>query len=72
MSEPNRASNTLWCMRWPPATYPNGYVSTREDDLIQVAYFEREGYPQSMTLSRKDARLLAKRINQCLDGTVKR
>ena len=59
-------------MRRDFASYPNGYVNTADGDLIQVVYFERPSYPQTLTLSRKDARLLAKRINQCLDGTVKK
>jgi len=68
----NRAPNTSWLLRWPPTEYPNGYVLTSEDDEIRVTYFEHEQDAQTIWLSRKDARLLAKRINQCLDATVKR
>lgn len=71
MSE-DRAPSASWFLRSPVGAYPNGYVRTAIDDCIQVAYFERAGYPQSLILNRRDARLLAKRINQCLDGTVKR
>ncbi len=68
----NRAPYTSWLLRWPPSIYPNGYVLTTDDDCIEVVYFERDGYPQALILNRRDARLLAKRINQCLDETVKR
>lgn len=48
----------------------NGYVAReRETDLIQIAWTPYEQYTQYLTgLSTGDARLLAKRINQFLDG----
>lgn len=71
MRAPNRAPGTAWFLR-PPPTYPNGYVTTESGDEIQVVFSEREGSsPAAMYMSRRDARLLAKRINQCLDETVK-
>lgn len=67
MSEPtpNRAPTQVWCLRrdqFCPMVY------TGADDTICI---QGEG-DQYLDLSRKDARLLAKRINQCLDGTAKR
>ncbi|HEX6684984.1 MAG TPA: hypothetical protein VF062_19500 [Candidatus Limnocylindrales bacterium] len=68
----DRRPDASWLMRWPASVYPNGYVRTAIDDLIQIVYFERDGQAQVLMLNRRDARLLARRINQCLDGTVKR
>ena len=69
MRRKNRAPGTSWMLRRPISSYPNGYVLTLEDDLIQVVYFEHANYPQTMILSRRDARLMARRINECLDGS---
>lgn len=60
----NRAPGTIWCLR-RDLTGP--YVRTAELDKIALAFDDCVVY-----LSRADARLLAKRINQCLDATVKR
>jgi hypothetical protein len=68
----NRAPNTSWFLRWPVSEYPNGYVLTTYEDEIRVTYFETPDEVATLFLSRKDARLLAKRINQCLDATAKR
>jgi hypothetical protein len=68
----NRAPSTAWFLRAPVSEYPNAYVVTEPDDEIRVTYFEHKGNPATFFLSRKDARLLAKRINQCLDATVRR
>lgn len=46
----------------------DSYVRTAPGDQIQLVYRGRV----STTMSRKDARLIAKRINQCLDRTVKK
>lgn len=67
---PSRAPGSLWMMRYPQ-TYPNGYVRTIDNERIVIAQFENDtDIGQSMVLDRKDARLLAKRINECLDATV--
>ena len=69
----NRAPTTTWFMRDPtPENYPNGYVRTADNDMVQVIFCEERGQTCGLMLTRKDARLLAKRINQCLDRTVKR
>lgn len=70
MSTPNRRPGTTWFMR-QVSVYPNGYVTTHEGDLVGVYYFDSFGDAQTILLRRRDARLLAKRINQCLDDTRK-
>ena len=45
-------------------------VSTESTNLLKISFFPgygRDGL--SVSISRRDARLLAKRINQCLDYT---
>lgn len=52
-----------------------GYVRTLSVDLLQIVMPLPGGHdmssapPQVIELDRKDARLLAKRINHCLDDT---
>lgn len=50
--------------------HPNGYVvRSKEDDNIIIYYQPREReYYKTLRLPQKDARLLAKRINQFLDS----
>lgn len=53
----------------------SGYVRTVDEESIQLVMHQpsveslADLPPQVMEMSRKDARLLAKRINQCLDDT---
>jgi len=53
-----------------------GYVRTADTDLLQIALPQPGGHslqtakPQVVLIDRKDARLLAKRINECLDATT--
>ena len=51
----------------------DGYVRTISEDLVQVvmpqAGRDMTWPPQVLELTRTDARLLAKRINHCLDDT---
>jgi len=59
----------IWMMR-RIGVYPNGWVETASDDRIAISYTHGIGHGvYRIELSRKDARLLAKRINQCLDDT---
>ena len=60
----NRAPGSIWSLRRDLIIA----VYTGDDDTICI---QGEG-DQYLDLSRTDARLLAKRINQCLDATVKR
>ena len=68
----NRAPGVIWSLR-RPGVYPNAWVRTADFDLIAIQHCPSSGSPGPvLLLSRKDARLLAKRINQCLDRTKKR
>ena len=68
---PNRAPSTSWELR---RDFKSGRVGTLLNERIEIvmpnAYVEA-GPAQRLVLSRKDARLLAKRINQCLESTAK-
>lgn len=62
--------NSVWPIR-PLGTYPQIYVRA-DGELVNIVIVNRgeeEGW--SLAISRRDARLLARRINQCLDATVK-
>jgi glycine/D-amino acid oxidase-like deaminating enzyme len=65
---PDRAPTSIWCLNLRNL---GTYVRTAPDDRI-VVVADHEYDQQYLDLSRKDARLLAKRINECLDATVKR
>lgn len=70
----NRAPGVTWLLRTPKVRRgSNASVQTVVDDYIGIGHWGdfRVG-PQTLVLTRKDARLLAKRINQCLDETAKR
>lgn len=70
----NRAPTITWLLRHPKVKHgSNGSVQTMPDDYIGIGHWGdfRVG-PQHLVLNRKDARLLAKRINECLDRTAKR
>lgn len=63
----NRAPNTLWSLRG----VNSAYVKTADNDRIEILVPDGAGYANGISLTRKDARLLAKRLNQCLDETRK-
>ena len=72
VEDENRAPGVIWSLR-RPGVHPNAWVRTADFDLIAIQHYSSPGDPGAvLLLSRKDARLLAKRINQCLDGTKKR
>lgn len=59
----------LWAVK-PVGTYPQIYVRTNSGQSVAVLFCEHmatEGI--GFVLPRRDMRLLAKRINQCLDAT---
>lgn len=65
----NRAPSQTWPTK-PVGEYPQVYVETRSDDQIAIVRYETSGsVAQVITLPRKEARMLARRVNQCLDGT---
>lgn len=55
----------------PFGVTPNGVVRTTDDDRILIAVWDGRKEERVLTVSRRDARLLARRINQCLNATVK-
>ena len=59
-----------WALR-RPGTYPQVYVDTEGPENIKILHFRTVAADSvgPMTLTRRDARLLAKRLNQCLDET---
>lgn len=57
-----------WSLRSPEY---GSHVQTYDEDSLSLAIMTPSGYGQQFAvISRKDARLLAKRINQCLDDTT--
>ncbi len=65
-----RTDNVVWQCR-PMGTYPNANVHCDREEHVVVSSAPGDGYAYSLRLPRKLARLLAKRINQCLDDTAK-
>jgi hypothetical protein len=71
--KPDRRPGSVWTLRWPLVRNgSNGSVRTMPDDYIGIGHWGdlRVG-AQTLVISRRDARLLAKRINECLDATAK-
>lgn len=69
MSRPG--GNTFWPTR-RDLTGCYVKVASHNEDRIDVSFPLGDGHVQSMFIDRAEARLLAKRINECLDATVKR
>jgi hypothetical protein len=67
MSERRRSG--IWSTR-PIGVYPTAYVSSEDED-IRISYHPEPGDGWSVDMTRADARLLAKRLNQCLDASLK-
>lgn len=66
----NQAPGTTWWV----GPFPEGmraYVRTVEGDRILIAAGEVDDW-ESIEVTRHTARMIAKRINECLDATVKR
>lgn len=61
----------VWPTR-PLGSYPQQYVRTADDENLELSFHveHRDGW--AVKLSRRDARMLARRINQCLDETLSR
>ena len=62
--------NALWVTNTGGIRYC--YVSIAGEMDIKIASCVGGGNATVFTIDRKEARLLAKRINQCLDATVKK
>lgn len=68
----NRAPGTIWSVG-PTPEGVQAYVRTVEGDHILIAaYMERYNVWQYVETDRHTARMIARRINECLDATVKR
>ena len=63
--------NAVWHTRLA-MDKPYQCVTSAYNDIWVSFYPGNGGNGYSMKISRADARLLAKRINQCLDATVKK
>lgn len=62
------------CVVWPIrriGVYPQWIVKTHDVDTLEIQCFPDAGDGVGLRISRKDARMLAKRLNQCLDDTMK-
>jgi hypothetical protein len=66
----NRAPGTAWSLR---GALECGYVKTTDNDGILIALPGDliGGALVGIEINRKDARLLAKRLNECLNATTK-
>jgi hypothetical protein len=61
--------NSVWLTK-PVGTYPYGIVRTFDKKHISVGLCLKKGdYIANLLFTRREARMLAKRINQCLDDT---
>lgn len=61
--------SVVWMMR-PLGVYPNGYVRTCDSSKLDIVLDTYQAERLAFTLPRRDARLLAKRILQCLEETA--
>lgn len=69
----NRAPSTIWSVG-PDPQQMKAYVRTGDDDTIQIAapvFGTLLGWSH-IVVDRHTARMIAKRINQCLDETRKK
>lgn len=68
MSVPNRAPGVTWALR---ADFRE-WVQTGVDETVEIYMWDATlQEPRLLTIPRKNARLLARRLNQCIDGTRK-
>ncbi len=66
---PRHEPATFWSVK-KIGIYPNSYVQTTEDNKISISLFhEKDADGAGFKIDRRFARLLSKRINQCLDET---
>lgn len=62
-------SGGIWMLRWPPKKRPNGLVKTMSKKEIGIRVDHDDGTDSQIILDRRTARLVAKRILQCLEVT---
>jgi len=63
-----RNSNAVWVVG-DIAKHPYYYVKTEDDKYLGILVADGSGNAHGFKITRRQARQLAKRINQCLDGT---
>lgn len=68
----NRAPTTVWGVGMPPNM--RAYVRTSDDDCIEISAKNPwdDGDWEWLVVDRQTARMIARRINECLDATAKR
>jgi hypothetical protein len=66
MSAPRSAA--IWSTR---RDMTGCYVRCVEDDLIEIFVPVGNGIGHRVSMPRSEARMVARRINECLDATVK-
>jgi len=66
----NRAPTTVWGVGMPPNM--RAYVRTADDAGITIAARDRDEGWKALVVDRQTARMIARRINECLDETKKR
>lgn len=64
-----RVDNVVWICR-ELGKYPNGSVRCDGEDRVVVSVEPGDGKSYGLCIPRTLARLLARRINQCLDDTA--
>ena len=61
------------CLTWAlrrVGKYPQAYVETRNSKALNISFFpDDSGLGNGFEISRGDAKLLARRITQCLEAT---
>lgn len=61
--------SSIWPTR-PLGVYPQQYVRTLDEDHIGVSFHATlNGLGREVRLTRHEARMLARRLNECLDDT---
>ena len=66
---PNRKPGSVWTLRRIGQS-ANVFVRTKENEMVEIVFEDLNGIA-AVSLTRKDARLLAKRVNKCLDDSKK-
>lgn len=64
-------SNVEYVSRLKPP-YVGAMVDMEDENRISLRIMNADGKGFAISVTRHDARMLAKRINQCLDATVKK
>lgn len=63
-----KKENVVWLIK-PIGKYPQACVSIVDKNNVRLTYHETQSNGAAFVMSRRIARMLARRINQCLDDT---